>query len=189
MARNLEIKVRCGEAALADVRRRAEQAGANSFATLEHVDTYFTVSKGRLKLREIRHDDGAMTAELIAYRRPDESGSRWSDYQRVPLTGDAAAGIKHALSAACGVASVVEKRREVGILNRTRIHLDRVAGIGCFVELETVVGANDGETEVADEHAWIIHVLGLGTMPVVAGSYGDLAEIAAGSREGGERNA
>jgi adenylate cyclase class IV len=175
VARNLEIKLRCDEPALAEVRQRAIRAGASPFTTLRQVDTYFVVATGRLKLRENEETDGDVTAELIAYRRADESGSRWSDYQRVPLSRSSTVGIKDALAATCGVTAVVAKRREVGLLRRTRIHLDRVEGLGCFVELETVAEESNGDRDLAREHEEIIRLLKLDAMSVVAGSYGDLA--------------
>lgn len=171
-ARNLELKVRCREPDLDGVRRRAEAAGIGAFRRLRQVDTYFAVAKGRLKLRQIVAADDASAAELIAYARPDEAGPRWSAYHRVPVAAAEAAPLKAALASTAGILAVVDKTREVAIHRRTRIHLDRVRGLGAFVELETVVAA--GDDGAAAELAETAALLGLDRYEVIAGSYGDL---------------
>lgn len=175
MARNLELKVRCEEAArFDDIKRRALEAGAEPFTRLEQIDAYFSAPNGRLKLREIEPEMGNASAELIGYRRPDTVASRWSEYERAELPVETAQDIKRALAAACDVWAVVKKRRDVGILGRTRIHLDEVEGLGLFAELETVIGEGDEESVVHAEHVSIVWLLGLESLPVVAGSYSDL---------------
>src|SRR4051812_25148187 len=109
MARNLEIKVQCDRAALEQVRARAEATGASTFTHLSQTDTYFRVEHGRLKLREIRSEIEGEWAELIAYQRPDQQQSRWSDYQLVPLAAETAEAVKQALASCCGVWVVVTK--------------------------------------------------------------------------------
>lgn len=173
MARNLETKVRCDIDALLDIRTRAEDHGCGSFVRLHQVDTYFVAPRGRLKLREIVAEE-QISAELIAYRRPDEAEARWSVYHRAEIARDQIEPLKEGLAAVCGVASVVRKQRDVGIMEHTRIHLDLVDGLGAFVELETVIGEqSDGSAE--SEHARVVAVLGLSRYDAVAGSYGDLA--------------
>jgi adenylate cyclase class IV len=175
MARNLELKVRCeDEARFAEIKRRALEAGAEPFVALRQIDAYFSAPNGRLKLREIEPDAGNASAELIGYRRPDTVASRWSEYERAVLPLDAAQGVKRALAAACDVWAVVKKRRDVGILGRTRIHLDQVEGLGLFAELETVIAEGEEESVVHAEHVSIVWLLGLESLPVVAGSYSDL---------------
>ncbi len=179
MARNLELKVRCDEAALEHVRGRAKALGAGAFSHMIQTDTYFNVNAGRLKLREIAPARGKTRLELIAYRRPDESGSRWSDYQLVALPAETATAVKQALAISCGISVVIEKRRSAGIWRSTRIHLDTVKGLGCFVELETVARPGDLDEAVHEEHEQAILNLGLRGMPVISGSYSDL--VAAGA--------
>ncbi|MEA2511825.1 MAG: hypothetical protein QOJ59_1312 [Thermomicrobiales bacterium] len=180
MARNLELKVRCPPGDLSIVRERAQQFGVSPFVHLRQVDTYFAVAHGRLKLREISPSEGARSAELIAYARPDQAGPRWSSYRRVPVPAADASELRAALAETVGVAAVVTKTRDVAILGRTRIHLDSVAGLGEFVELETVIEGQD-EGDAAEELAEVADALGLGAYERIAGSYGDLVE----RREGG----
>lgn len=47
------------------------------------------------------------------------------------------------LSSALGVIGTVKKRRRVYIVDRTRVHLDRVESLGEYMELEVVL--EDGE--------------------------------------------
>lgn len=184
MARNYERKVRCDPGQLIDVKQRALTAGAEPFVTLAQTDVYFATPNGRLKVREIAPEQGAASAELIGYRRPNAAASRWSDYERVELPAGAADGVKRALAATCDVLEVVAKRREVGILGHTRIHLDTVERLGSFVELETVVDG-DHDAEAESEHLSIVWQLGLDGMPALAGSYSDL--IMDRASEGAER--
>jgi adenylate cyclase class IV len=203
--RNLELKARCPDPALLDeLAARAVAGGAIFVRAMGQRDTYFSAPRGRLKLREWWREDaprgpaaigprgGAQQGEhdaegaredgeaapsgavLIAYARPDDAGSRLSDYLLSPV-GEPAS-LREALACALGVRAVVEKRRALYRYGRTRIHLDRVAGLGAFVELETVLDADAPgvATEAAAEHRRAIALLGLDSLPAIAGSYGDL---------------
>jgi predicted adenylyl cyclase CyaB len=161
---------------LIDVRERLVSTGAQVVA-LRQTDTYFAVPRGRLKLREIAGPGaGERAAELIGYRRPDLAGARWSAYDRVPIAPDDAPALKDALTATIGPRAVVVKRREVGLLGRTRVHLDQVDGLGCFVELETVVAPDGDDADAERELAEIVTRLALDRFPVIAGSYADLVQ-------------
>jgi adenylate cyclase len=76
----------------------------------------------------------------------------------------------------------VEKRRRLYLWGNTRIHLDRVAALGPFVELETVVEhfpgtAAERQAAAESEHRRVIALLGLDQFPAIAGSYGDLLAV------------
>jgi homotetrameric cytidine deaminase len=156
--RNLEIKARDSDPGRS--LERALALGAEDRGEIVQRDTYFAHASGRLKLRE--QTPGA--AELIQYRRPDEAGPRVSDYRIVP----APEGLGAALDAAFGTVAVVEKRRRLLIADGVRIHLDRVEGLGEFVELEAV-GHDD--TAAIDR---LRAELGIADDALVAGSYADL---------------
>lgn len=135
--RNVELKARCPD--LEALRRRVEAIGARPAGELRQRDTFFASPAGRLKLRET----GDGTGELIAYRRPDLAAGRVSEYD-IHRTGDPD-GLRGVLAAALGVIGVVAKRRRLYLHGRTRIHLDEVAGLGSFVELETVVVGSEAD--------------------------------------------
>jgi homotetrameric cytidine deaminase len=162
--RNVEIKAR--DADPARTLERALALGAYDDGILVQRDTYFGRARGRLKLRE--QEPGG--AQLIAYARPDADAARTSEYRLVEV-GDPKA-LREALDAALGTRVVVDKRRRLLLYENARIHLDDVAGLGAFVELEAVA---DAESDLAREHdlvAWLREELALGEP--VAASYSDL---------------
>ncbi len=131
MPRNLEIKVKVE--ALAPYRRRIAAApGCGRAGVLRQADHYFHVASGYLKLRVVR--GGA--SELIFYERPKRQGARESRYLKWPAPDPDAA--LRLLTAALGVETVVRKTREVYLVDGARIHLDRVAGLGTFIEIEVL---------------------------------------------------
>jgi len=126
--RNVELKARD-----ADPERSAavcRELGAEESGVLVQRDTYFRVPRGRLKLRE---EVGA-EAHLVSYLRPDRLGPRESRYRLVPV--EQPDGLKAALSDSLGVVAVVAKSRRLFLWENVRIHLDRVDGLGDFIELE-----------------------------------------------------
>jgi len=176
--RNLEAKVHATEVRHREVRARLITLGAR-LTTLRQVDTYLVVPHGRLKLRESIPSDGPPSAELIAYHRPDALDTRWSTYHRVPIDASHAQALAAALTAALGCRGVVDKERTFATLGRTRVHLDRVSGLGEFIELETVTGDDDAASAAA-ELAAVASSLGitLTEADLIAGSYSNLLATA-----------
>ena len=172
-SRNLELKVRVTPEGLAEVRARAEAIADSPPHRLDQDDRYFRVPEGRLKLRTIIEATGTASAELIAYRRPDEAGSRWSAYRITPLDPGSADDLAETLAHLLPIFVRVRKRRDVVLSGATRIHLDAVEGLGPFVELETVITAQS-EADGEAEHRRVIDALGLERWPVEGGSYSDL---------------
>ncbi|NPV48055.1 MAG: class IV adenylate cyclase [Armatimonadetes bacterium] len=136
--RNLETKARASQG-LDVLRQRLEALGASHQWTCEQVDTFFRTPHGRLKLREIRTHEALLRAELIPYLRPDTPGVRESQFVVLPVTRpDLTLDVFGQL---LGVAATVIKTRELWLLHdgQVRVHLDQVAGLGDFVEVEAVV--------------------------------------------------
>jgi homotetrameric cytidine deaminase len=138
--RNVELKARDPRPERSLERARA--LGADDRGELRQRDTYFATPRGRLKLRE--QEPGG--AQLIAYERADAAEARESRY-RIAEVADAAA-LREALDAALGTTVVVAKRRHLLLYDGVRIHLDRVEGLGDFVELE---GVADDASDLARE--------------------------------------
>lgn len=125
--------------------------------------------RGRLKLRQF--DDGT-PAELIFYQRDDRDGPKASYYTRSPVTNPEA---MHALLAtALTTRGIVTKERHVYLTGRTRIHLDRVDGLGDFVELEVVLAQEDDEESGHAEAHAMFQTLGVPESDLVAVAYVDL---------------
>ncbi len=136
MARNIEIKARV--ASLAAVESLAAALSGKEPVAIAQDDTFFACPDGRLKLRAF--SDG--TGELIFYRRADDTGPKESFYVISPTSSPDT--LRDALGLAYGVIGRVRKQRLLFMAGRTRIHLDRVEGLGEFLELEVVL--RDGES-------------------------------------------
>ncbi len=139
MKRNVEIKARVKS--LEAVERRAREIADEGPMTLTQEDTFFVCSQGRLKLRKL----GAGQGELIYYERPDSAEPKESRYA-IYRTSDPE-GLIGTLSLALAVRGVVRKRRTLYLVGPTRVHLDRVEGLGEFVELEVVLGPDQSVSE------------------------------------------
>jgi adenylate cyclase class IV len=171
MARNVEIKAR-----IVSVEALLPLALACADSAPELIaqdDTFFTCATGRLKLRVFERGRG----ELIAYARADASGPKTSDYAIAPI--DDPDALRATLSRALGVSGRVIKKRTLLMAGRTRLHLDRVEGLGDFLELEVVLR----EGESADDGVAVAHALlarlRIATSQLVAGAYVDLLRAAA----------
>jgi predicted adenylyl cyclase CyaB len=136
MPRNIEIKARVAD--MAGLRRLVEDVADDGPVLISQSDTFFNCPRGRLKLRVIDEQAG----ELIYYQRPDTAGPSESSYKIFPVADPPA--LHETLSRAYGTLGMVEKERTLFHAGQTRIHLDRVTGLGDFMELEVVLG--DGQT-------------------------------------------
>jgi predicted adenylyl cyclase CyaB len=82
--------------------------------------------------------------------------------------------LREALSLACGQAGRVQKHRTLFRVGRTRVHLDRVAGLGHFLEIEVVLEDNEAsEVGVREAHELMAR-LGVEPSQLVDGAYVDL---------------
>ena len=75
-----------------------------------------------------------------------------------------------------GTKVIVKKTRDLYLHKHTRIHLDTVADLGMFIELETVIHEELNDAEHTEEHAEMKSLLSLDQYPTIAGSYSDLIE-------------
>ena len=177
MATNLEFKARC--LSLENLYPRLTELKAKHRETVHQIDTYFYMLKGkdaltpedckpRLKLRET---DAGGEGWLIYYERPNQHESRYSQYHLSKT--DEPSTLKILLTAALGIETIVKKQREIWMFKNTRIHLDTVADLGQYIELETVFQGQT-EAEAIAEHQHVKNILHLGTADPVAVSYSDL---------------
>lgn len=171
--RNIELKARTSW--LDSLRSQCSEL-AVFLANEQQTDTYFLCQRGRLKLREWR----GLAAQLVAYERSDATTPRGSDYWLAPVSDPAA--LKSALTAALGVLIVVSKERDVFLHGNVRIHLDRVAGLGDFIEFEAVLSPGDDEQKAARLVEQLARRLGVDPDDRVEGSYSDLLLV---KRRGG----
>lgn len=168
MARNIEIKARIDSVdRIAEIAATLADQGPLEIA---QDDTFFRCEKSadRLKLRTFAPDRG----ELIFYRRADSSCPKESFYLITPTaTPDA---LRESLTLAWGQAGRVRKQRRLFLVGRTRVHLDRVEGLGEFLELEVVLQEGEpADAGVAEAHA-LMAQLGVAEGQLVQGAYVDL---------------
>ena len=163
---NIEIKARLRDRE--NVERRLAALDARRMWVRRQKDTFFAVATGWLKIREAE----GRQAEVISYRRAtDEAGPRVSDFD-VILVENAPAWIR-LLGRALHLDKVVEKERTLWLYEHTRVHLDRVDGLGEFLELETVIeGIEVHEAEA--ETARVVETLGIEPGDLVPVPYRDL---------------
>jgi len=102
------------------------------FEGIDHqVDTYFNVSKGRLKLRE-----GNIENSLIYYERENVADAKRSDIILFQFKPDKA--LKEILTLQLGVKVVVDKMRKIYFINNIKFHFDSVEPLGNFIEVEAI---------------------------------------------------
>jgi predicted adenylyl cyclase CyaB len=174
MARNIEIKARVAD--MDALRERTAAIADGGPVEIPQDDTFFHCASGRLKLRVFEDGRG----ELIAYRRADEGGPKMSDYVVSPTSSPDT--LREALTRSCGQAGRVVKHRTLFLVGRTRVHLDRVAELGDFMELEVVLGDGDSVDDGVREAHGLMARLGIGANALVTGAYHDLLRALAAPR-------
>ncbi len=166
MPANIEIK-----AAVPDfqaLQARAEALSGSAGQTIQQDDTFFITPAGRLKLRTLSDSQG----ELIYYDRPDATGPKTCHY-RISRTDDPE-GVRAVLGEALGELGRVRKTRILYLVGQTRVHLDEVEGLGCFMELEVVLREGQSETEGAAIAHDLMERLGIAPENLIEGAYLDL---------------
>jgi len=166
MGRNVEIKAR-----LTKLEHWLDKVKALADFGPVHIsqdDTFFVCASGRLKLRAFSSTNG----ELIYYQRPNSAGPKESQYSIVPTSEPEA--LRDLLTQCFGQAGRVRKSRTLFLAGRTRIHLDRVEGLGDFIELEVVLEADEPATSGTKEANDLLGRLGIPTASLAEGAYVDL---------------
>lgn len=166
---NVEIKARCANRER--VRSKLRELGADYKGTDRQTDTYFDVGKGRLKLRE-----GNIENSLIHYEREDGAGPKESEVSLCPVEGGS--GLKGVLAAALGVVRVVKKEREIYFIGNVKFHIDRVEGLGEFVEIEAIDATGSiGRDKLLGQCRGYMELFGISEEDLVRGSYSDMATL------------
>jgi predicted adenylyl cyclase CyaB len=166
MERNVEIKARIPSVDLL----LPVAAGFADRGPMEiwQDDTFFACARGRLKLRAFSETEG----ELIFYQRPDVAGPKESSYIVSPTKSPDT--LRAALSLAYGQIGRVRKHRTLFLVGRTRIHLDRVEGLGDFLELEVVLEQGQSAQAGAAVAEELLIKLGISSEQLVKEAYVDL---------------
>jgi adenylate cyclase class IV len=143
MAHNIEIKAR-----VESVEAMSTKASALADEDLIEIlqdDTFFTCERGRLKLRTLSANEG----QLIFYQRPNHPGPKESFFIIAPTSSPDT--LRETLSRAYGQAGRVRKHRTLYRIGRTRVHLDRIEGLGHFLEPEVMLPEGEPSTRGVEE--------------------------------------
>jgi adenylate cyclase class 2 len=164
---SIEIKAKVDE--LEIVEERLKAANARYIGLDTQVDTYFQVAQGRLKLRQ-----GNIENSLIRYHRPESKDLKRSEVQLQKLPQDTTA-LKEILTENLGIKVEVEKERKIFFIDNVKFHLDRVEGLGAFVEIEALgEGTEKSEQELSHQCEYYINYLKLDRANFIDQSYSDL---------------
>ena len=170
---NFEFKARLRGATHA--RATLKRLRARFLGTDHQVDTYFRVSAGRLKVRE-----GRLENALIFYQRTDRQRARRSTVELMLLPRRNS--VRDILTRALGVLAVVDKRREIYFVGNVKIHLDRVRGLGTFIEVEAMTRTGD-ISKVRAQAARFQKDFAIAPADIVPQSYSDLVLAKRATRE------
>ncbi|VVC99817.1 unnamed protein product [Leptidea sinapis] len=134
--RNVEIKAKVLN--YEKICNLAEQLSGAPYKLIKQDDTFYKVNNGRLKLRF--YEDKSAT--LVRYDRNDEGGPKMSNYELLEFSSnehDKSELLNSMLTKCLGLGGRVVKDRKLFMVGQTRIHIDRVEGLGEFMELEVVL--------------------------------------------------
>lgn len=107
------------------------QLGAQYIGTDHQIDTYFITQSGRLKLRE-----GNIENALIQYERADTTHAKLSSVILYKHKPDKA--LKDILTLQLSIKTIVDKIRKIFYIDNVKFHLDTVAELGTFIEVEAI---------------------------------------------------
>ncbi len=169
---NVEFKaeLRDPELAVGLVRR----LGASHIGVLHQVDTYFRVPDHRLKKRVAEMDGHPEPVEYIRYERADRSQPKISKFS---ILSESEAHKMYGTNP-MPIRVVVEKMRDLWMIDTVRFHLDEVVGLGHFIEIEALVSPRQSvakcHVRIANYRRHLMPVLG----EMIAHSYSDMLENA-----------
>jgi len=166
MPLNFEFKARCSNIQKAE--GILQQLQPVFIGTDLQTDTYFNVSKGRLKLRE-----GNIENALIHYQRSNTAGAKQSDvllYQHQPDKT-----LKQILVAGLGIKIIVEKTRKIYFIGNVKFHFDEVKGLGNFLEVEAIDKDDTiGIVQLKKQCDQFSNLFNIHPSEFIAGSYSDM---------------
>jgi len=163
---NIEIKARCPDPDF--VRRTLKQRNAIFKGEDHQIDTYFNCRRGRLKLRE-----GKTEHHLIHYNREDEAGPKQSIVTLYRPHPDST--LKEILIKSLDILAIVDKKREIYIIDNVKFHIDKVKGLGSFVEIEAIdSNGKIGKEKLKDQCEDFMELLGIQSADLIEWSYSDM---------------
>lgn len=168
---HLKVEIKARTTDLDKIRELLKSNNPDFIGVDHQVDTYFRVSAGRLKLRE-----GNIENHLIYYERENTSGPKKSNvmlYKNIP-----GSELKEILIKSLGVLAVVDKRREIYFIDNVKFHLDKVSGLGTFIEIEAIdKDGAIGYNKLLEQCNYYLKILHVSIEDLIETSYSDLLLI------------
>lgn len=162
MPSNIELKVKV--TSLRKHEAILKSSGLKRESLLNQKDIYYEVKKGLLKLRI---ENGKYY--FIRYLRNETSKNRISNYNILEIKNDSAEKFFNSIFV---VKTIVEKKRILYLYKDTRVHLDKVKGLGNFIELESVITSSKRTS--LKEFKEVVNLLNLNISRQIKKSYKDL---------------
>lgn len=162
---NIEIKARCSR--LDEIRTILQSGNAEFKGTDHQIDSYFNVNNGRLKLRE-----GNIENALIHYNRDNKAEAKESDVLLYKNKNSEL--LKELLTRALGVLVKVDKKREIYFIGNVKFHLDKVIGLGEFVEIEAIGDENADKADLMKQCKFYLNLFNIADKDLVKYSYSDM---------------
>ena len=165
---NIEIKARTSQPE--HIKSILESLKADYRGIDHQIDTYFNVPDGRLKLRQ-----GNIENSLIFYQRPNQAGPKASNFLLYHPTKENSDQLKKLLNTALGEKIVVDKHRAIYFLENVKFHVDQVAELGDFVEIEVMDMEEKGDkVHLEKQCEKYMELFGIKHTDLINGSYSDL---------------
>lgn len=163
---NIEIKAKSNNQ---DRVREVLKSLHAEFKGVDHqVDTYFIVSFGRLKLRE-----GTIENSLVHYDREDKDGPKQSNVTFYKSADKLS--LKEILTKSLGILAVVDKTREIYFIDNVKFHIDKVKGLGTFVEIEAIdQDGTIGKDKLLEQCDYYLSLFEIKKEDLISNSYSDL---------------
>lgn len=166
MPKNYEIKTSVKN--LEDIRvavRKLVRNKTHKHFTEFQKDIYYKTGNDRLKLRIINNQIG----NLIYYKRKEHNRKRVSNY--IISETKNFKELDEILKKLFNIFVIVDKKREIFILDNIRIHLDKVKKLGSFLEIEIIYDSIKEAKKIMSE---LIEYLNLEEKEFIKESYSDM---------------
>src|SRR5690242_12098350 len=131
------------------------------------VDTYFSVAKGRLKLRE-----GTIENSLIYYERNNVADSKQSNVLLYHFQPDHS--LKEILLKVHGIKAIVDKTRKIYFIDNVKFHFDKVEDLGTFIEVEAINSGGIPVEKLKEQCNFYADFFGIQNCDYESVSYSDL---------------
>ena len=166
---NVEIKVKSLDVgARSKIRVILKEKGAEFLGIDNQTDTYFIVTNGRLKLRESNIENN-----LIFYERENQASPKESKV--ILFENNPTSPLKSILEKSLEILVVVNKTREIYFIGNVRFHIDRVADLGWFIEIEAIDhGGTIGKEKLYKQCREYMDLFGIAEEDLIEKSYSDM---------------